>query len=373
MTKSKVCVVGAGITGATIARYLAEQGHDITVFDARDHVAGNCHTVWDDEASCYHHVYGPHIFHSDDKEVIDWVSRFTTIEPYRHSVKATHKERVFTLPITLHTLNQFFSRSMSPAEAENHLTNLVTKITDRDENFETRALSMVGKDLYDAFFKDYTRKQWGTEPTEIPASVLKRLPVRFNYDDNYFHHSFQGLPANGYTSMVEKMLDHPSICVTLSTRVEFSAIQSAYSQIFWSGPIEEVFAADMGYLPYRTLDFETSKVPDDFQGCAVMNYPDPEVGYTRITQHNYFRPSAMSMQPIETSLVSYEFSRAWAKGDIQYYPVNLVGKNEKLLQYQQRAAKIKNLHLCGRLGLFRYMDMDVAVSAALALSKTAMK
>lgn len=366
MSDASICIVGAGITGATIARHLADMGIASQVFDMRDHVAGNCHTEWDTKSECYHHVYGPHIFHTNTQEVIDWISRFTELLPYKHSVKSTTDGNVFSLPINLHTLNQFFGATMSPSEARAHLEGLGDSSVDPDANFETRALSLVGHDLYEAFFEGYTRKQWGVEPSQIPSDILKRLPVRFNYDDNYFFHAFQGLPKNGYTEMVAAMLNHPLITVSLNTSIRFEDIKDLYDKVFWSGPIEDIFEADEGHLPYRTLEFDTSHVSGDTQGCPVMNYPDEGVGYTRATQHNYFR-SALETSEIKTSLMTYEYSKAWTPGDIQYYPIHLTGGNDLLSRYQDRASKIENLQLCGRLGQFKYMDMDVAIKDALDL------
>ncbi len=372
MREKKVCVVGAGVTGATIARFLAEKGITCDVFEARDHVAGNCHNVWDDRAQCFHHVFGPHIFHTNSQTVIDWMSRFCEIIPYKHSVKATAGETVYSLPINLYTLNQFFGAAHSPEEAKEHLSRLTDKSVNSDDNFETRALSFVGRDIYKAFFEGYTRKQWGVDPEKIPSDILKRLPIRFNYDDNYFFHTFQGLPKNGYTDLVEKMLEHPNIGVHLNKKITFSDLSKDYSRVFWSGPIEEIFNADEGYLPYRTLDFDTQYIDGDAQGCPVMNYPDKDVPHTRCTQHNYFR-NAMDNSEIAVSLVSHEYSRAWELGDIQYYPVHLTEKNDLLDRYLARAEKIEGLHLCGRLGRFKYMDMDVAIDAALDLAATVLK
>ena len=365
-TKKPVCIVGAGITGATIARSLADRGVSSHVFDMRSHVAGNCHTEWNEIAGCYHHVYGPHIFHTNNNAVIDWVSRFTTLLPYKHSVKSTSSGRVYSLPINLHTLNQFFDASMSPTEASLKLESLREETQNKDANFEARALSLVGRDIYNVFLKGYTKKQWGIDPREIPASILSRLPIRFNYDDNYFFHTVQGLPAHGYTEMVKSMLDHPLISTTLNMPISFEEVKN-YQKVFWSAPIEEVFNADEGYLPYRTLEFHTSHIRGDAQGCPVMNYPDPDVKHTRVTQHNYFR-SALITNEIKISLITFEYSKSWQRGDIRYYPVHLSNENKLLNHYKKRAAAISNLHLCGRLGQFKYIDMDIAIEEALNLA-----
>ncbi|RME96792.1 MAG: UDP-galactopyranose mutase, partial [Alphaproteobacteria bacterium] len=216
-------MVGAGLSGAVIGRHLAEAGHAVTVVDSRPHVGGNCHTERDADTGVMVHVYGPHIFHTDDEEVWDYVNRFTSFQPYKNRVKSTTRGRwgereVFSLPVNLHTINQFFRATMRPDEARDFITEeqADTSITD-PQTFEEQALRFVGRDLYEAFFKGYTMKQWGCHPSELPASILKRLPVRFNYDDNYFFHRFQGMPEHGYTRMIEGILDHPRITVRLET------------------------------------------------------------------------------------------------------------------------------------------------------------
>lgn len=368
MTTRAIAIVGAGMTGATLARWIAERGHPVDLFEARAHVAGNCHDRWDEKAACRHHVYGPHIFHTDDARVLDWIGRFTTLDRYRHSVKALTGGQVYGLPINLHTLNQFFGTAMTPAEARARLAALAEDVPDPEASFEARALSMLGRDLYETFFRHYTRKQWGIEPDQVPAAILKRLPVRFTYDDNYFHHTTQGLPRDGYTGLVEAMLDHPAIRVHLSQPVGWADVKS-HARVFWTGALEEVFAADEGHLPYRTLDFDTRHEAGDVQGCAVINTPDPDVPHTRITQHNYLRPETRAQEPVTTSLISRETSRAWRPGDVRYYPVHMTAENPLLARYRARAAELPNLTLCGRLGGFRYIDMDVAIASALDLGQ----
>ena len=216
----KIAIVGAGLSGAVIGRELAEAGHEIEIFDARDHIAGNCHTERDEETGVMLHVYGPHIFHTDDAEVWDYVNRFQTFMPYKNRVKTTSNGQVYSLPINLHTINQFYSRNFRPDEARTFIEEQADKTIAEPKTFEEQALRFVGKDLYEAFFKGYTEKQWGCSPTDLPASILKRLPVRFNYDDNYFFHKYQGMPENGYTDMIGRILDHPNIAVNLGTHFQ---------------------------------------------------------------------------------------------------------------------------------------------------------
>ncbi|MEE3069966.1 MAG: UDP-galactopyranose mutase, partial [Pseudomonadota bacterium] len=272
MTKNFL-LVGAGLSSAVIGRHLAEAGHKVTIFEGRDHIGGNCHTERDAETGVMVHIYGPHIFHTDDEEVWNYVNSFETFLPYKNRVKTTSQGAVYSLPINLHTINQFYGKTMRPDEARAFIELQADTSIENPQTFEEQALRFVGPDLYEAFFKGYTMKQWGCHPSELPASILKRLPVRFNYDDNYFFHKFQGMPENGYTAMIEKILDHTNIEVRLSTMFD-SATTEGYDHVFYSGPLDGYFGYKLGRLGYRTLDFEKFTDTGDYQGTAVMNYGD---------------------------------------------------------------------------------------------------
>jgi UDP-galactopyranose mutase len=359
--KTRHCLmVGAGLSGAVIGRMLAEAGHKVTVLDARDHIAGNCHTLRDAGTGVMVHVYGPHIFHTDDAEVWDYVNRYETFQPYKNRVKTTSQGAVYSLPVNLHTINQFFGQTLRPDEAKTFLEGKADTSISDPQTFEDQALRFVGRDLYEAFFKGYTIKQWGCSPTELPASILKRLPVRFNYDDNYFFHKFQGMPENGYSAMVARILDHPGITVTLGTTV--TRDQAAdYDHVFYSGPIDGWFGYDLGRLGYRTLDFERFEYQGDWQGCAVMNYGDVDVPYTRITEHKHFAP----WESHEGSVLYKEYSRACGPEDIPYYPIRQVAEKTLLAEYVDKARAEDNVTFVGRLGTYRYLDMDVTIREAL--------
>ena len=358
-------MVGAGLSGAVIGRHLAEAGHAVTIVDARDHVAGNCHTARDPETGVLVHIYGPHIFHTDDAEVWDYVNRYTRFMPYKNQVKTTSGGRVYSLPVNLHTINQFFDATMGPDEAREFLTAQGdTSITD-PQTFEEQALRFVGPGLYEAFFKGYTQKQWGCHPSALPASILKRLPVRFNYDDNYFFHKFQGMPEHGYTTMVQAILDHPDIALHLNKR--FTRDQAAeYDHVFYSGPLDGWYDFDIGRLGYRTLDFERFTYQGDFQGCAVMNYGEVTVPYTRITEHKYFAP----WESHQGSVCYREFSRECGPEDIPYSPIRLMEEQELLRQYVVRAEAEAGVTFVGRLGTYRYLDMDVTIREALNTARS---
>jgi UDP-galactopyranose mutase len=354
-----VAIVGAGLSGAVIGRLLAEAGHRVTVKDSRDHVAGNCHTRRDPETGVMVHVYGPHIFHTDDAEVWDYVNGFSRFRPYKNQVKSTVGGKVYALPVNLHTINQFFGTAMRPDEARLFIAARAEKI-ETPETFEEQALAFVGRELYEAFFKGYTEKQWGCSPADLPASILKRLPLRFNYDDNYFFHRFQGMPEDGYTAMVEAIIDHPGIDLHLSAAFD-PATSGDWDHVFWSGPLDGFFGNRLGRLGYRTLDFEEFRATGDWQGCAVMNFGEANVPWTRITVHKHFSP----WETHEGTVLYRERARACAPGDVPYYPIRLVAEKALLGQYVAAAGALDNVTFVGRLGTYRYLDMDVTIREAL--------
>lgn len=353
-------VIGAGFSGAVIAFRLAEAGMKVTVVDSRAHLAGNCYSERDTETGVMVHRYGPHIFHTDDERVWQFITQFGEFMPYVNRVKSTVRGSVYSLPINLHTINQFFGKTLTPKAAQKFLESIGDSSIVEPQNFEEQALRFVGNDLYEAFFKGYTKKQWGLAPSELPASILKRLPVRFNYDDNYFSHKYQGMPKEGYTKLVERMLNHPNITVRLNEKVCREQARG-YDHVFYSGPIDEWFGYVDGRLGYRTLDFEEIRVDGDYQGCAVMNYGDETIPYTRITEHKYFSP----WESHEKSVAFKEYSRECSTEDTPYYPIRLVGEQALLKKYVELARAEEGVSFIGRLGTYRYLDMDVTIAEAL--------
>ena len=359
----EICITGAGFSGAVIARELAEKGHSVVVVDERSHIGGNCHTERDGETGVMLHVYGPHIFHTDNERVWNYINRFGEMMPYVNRVKAVAGGRVYSLPINLHTINQFFDKVMSPAEAESFIrAHARTDITD-PQNFEEQGKALLGDELYKAFFYGYTKKQWGVEPTQLPASILKRLPVRFSYDDNYFKHRFQGMPKNGYTAIIESILDVDGIALRLGRRFEDLAERETFDHVFYSGPLDRYFGYRLGRLGYRTLDFEKFYAVGDYQGNAVINYCDEDVPFTRITEHKHFAP--WEAAGFDHSVCYREYSRACEENDIPYYPIRLAGEKAMLSDYVDLARQQKGVTFIGRLGTYRYLDMDVTIGEAL--------
>ncbi|WP_028029730.1 UDP-galactopyranose/dTDP-fucopyranose mutase family protein [Gemmobacter nectariphilus] len=365
----QILIVGAGFSGAVIARELAEAGLAVTVADARPHVAGNCHTERCPETGVLVHVYGPHIFHTDDAGVWDYVNRFARFMPYVNRVKATVGGRVYALPVNLHTINQFFGLALRPDEARAFVAARTQAPAHGGDpaNFEEQALAMVGPDLYQAFFRSYTAKQWGCDPRDLPASILKRLPLRFSYDDNYFFHRFQGMPEAGYTALVAAILDHPRIRLELGRPVTpAEARAGAWDHVIWTGPLDAWFGHDLGRLGYRTLDFERFTHTGDWQGCAVMNHPDADVPYTRVAEHRHFAP----WETPAGSVVVREYPRAAGPDDIPYYPIRLAGEQALLARYAERARAEAGVSFAGRLGTYRYLDMDVTIREALEAARS---
>ena len=365
-----ILMVGAGFSCAVIARKYAEQGHKVTVIDSREHVAGNCYSERNPETDVMVHTYGPHIFHTDDKEVWDYVNQWVEFKPYINRVKTTSQGAVYSLPINLHTINQYFGKTLNPAQAKAFIESQADTSISEPQTFEEQAMRFVGKDFYDAFFKGYTQKQWGVHPSTLPASILKRLPVRFNYDDNYFNHKYQGMPVNGYTEIVEKILAHENIEVKLNTPFEKS-MEEIFAHVFYSGPIDAYFEYQHGRLGYRTLDFKQEIHESDYQGTAVMNYGDVEVPYTRITEHKYFSP----WESRDKTVIYKEYSRLAEEQDIPYYPIRFAGGQgiEQLSQYVSLANKQNKVTFVGRLGTYRYLDMDVTIREAMTVAEQSIK
>lgn len=361
--KMKFAIVGAGFTGAVLAHELAKFGHTIEVFESRSHVAGNCYSERDGKTGVMLHKYGPHIFHTDNEQVWQYVNNFTKFMPYINRVKTTSQGRVFSLPINLHTINQYFNKTLNPTEAKEFIQSIADNSIEEPQSFEDQALKFVGKDLYEAFFKGYTLKQWGCSPTELPSSILKRLPVRFNYDDNYFNHKYQGMPKDGYTHIVEKMLAQSGITLYLNTSFDQARIDE-FDHVFYTGPIDAWFKYEEGRLGYRTLDFVREDHKGDYQGCAVMNYGDQSVPYTRIGEHKHFSP----WEQHDDTVIFKEYSRECSEHDIPYYPIRLVNEKAMLNTYLEKARAQSKVSFLGRLGTYRYLDMDVTIAEALQAS-----
>lgn len=359
----RIAVVGAGFSGAVLARELALNDFDVTIFDERAHVAGNCHTARDPQTEVMVHVYGPHIFHTDNEKVWKYVQQFDEFVPFINRVKAIHNDKVYSMPINLLTINSFFGKKLNPTEAKIFLNKLGDQTIIKAETFEQQALKFLGRELFEAFFEGYTIKQWGMSPKQLPASILKRLPVRFNYDDNYYSSRFQGMPKNGYTFVVNKILEHDNIKLHLNTVADKKMLLE-FDHVFYSGPIDNWFNHSEGRLAYRSLIFKEERHEGDYQGNAVINYCDVTTPWTRISEHKHFSP----WESHSKTIIYKEFSKSCEESDIPYYPIRQIKEKELLEKYIKLAQKEKNVTFMGRLGTYRYLDMHVTIAEALEMS-----
>ncbi|WP_019179496.1 UDP-galactopyranose mutase [Microbacterium yannicii] len=368
-------IVGSGFFGLTVAERAASAGRRVTVIDRRSHIGGNAYSENEPETGIEVHRYGAHLFHTSNPTVWEYVNRFTGFTPYVHRVFTTHAGVVFPLPINLGTINQFFRAAYTPSEARELVQNLSGEFDPRQAgNLEERAIGLIGRPLYEAFIRQYTMKQWQTDPKDLPAEVISRLPVRYTYDNRYFNDTWEGLPVDGYTAWLERMADHPKIDVRLSTDF-FDTDQPLNKRdtvgqipIIYTGPVDRYFDYTEGALGWRTLDFEQEVLPvSDFQGTSVMNYADADVPYTRIHEFKHFHPERADRYPTDKTVIVREYSRFADGSDEPYYPVNTPGDRARLLEYRDLAKGEDEVIFGGRLGTYQYLDMHMAIGAALAV------
>jgi len=359
-------IVGAGFWGATLAERLANDAQkNVLLIDRRDHVGGNSFSQVDSETGVEYHTYGSHIFHTSNEEVWNHVNRFTRFNDYRHHVFTTYRDRVYPMPISLATINTFYGLNLKPSEVEGFLSSEIGKegITEAT-NLEEKAISLIGRPLYEAFVRGYTIKQWETDPTELSPDIITRLPVRYNYNNRYFNDTWEGIPLDGYGRMFEAMLDSPRINIELG--VDYFDIREnlpAGVPVLYSGPIDRLFDYQFGRLEWRTINFELTRVDTpDYQGTTVMNYADVDVPFTRIHEFKHYHPE----RPMtERSLICHEYSRVAEECDEPYYPLNTSVNRVLLEKYDALARNAPNVILGGRLGSYRYLDMDDTIAAAL--------
>lgn len=370
-------VVGSGFFGLTIAEQIASQlAVPVMVIEKREQIGGNAYSNIDQETGIEVHEYGSHLFHTSNEKVWEYVNRFTSFNNYVHRVKTTRKSEVFSMPVNLHTINQFLGKALSPNEAREWLTTTTDIQRKRiglpaleENNFEDKAISLIGRPLYEAFIKGYTEKQWQTDPKSLPEEIISRLPVRLNYDDRYFSDTYEGLPSAGYLAWMQNMIRNPLIEVLTGT--DYFDIKSQLSQeqiTIYTGPLDRYFNYSEGVLGWRTLDFEKKIVDsEDFQGTSVMNYADLEVPYTRIHEFKHLHPERKYKEG--KTIIMYEFSRIANTEDEPYYPINSLQDRMMLDKYRELAANEPNTYFGGRLGRYQYLDMHMAIASALQLAK----
>jgi len=375
LVNADLVVVGSGFFGLTIAERCAnELGLKVLVLDRRSHIGGNAYSEKDPETGIEVHVYGAHLFHTSNKRVWDYVNRFTDFTPYQHRVYTRHDGQVYPMPINLGTINQFFDAAYSPDEARALIKEQSAELGDKEPgNFVEKGVSLIGRPLYEAFIAHYTAKQWQTDPEKLSADIISRLPVRYTYNNRYFNDTYEGLPVDGYTAWLERMADSDNIEIRLDT--DFFDVRDEYVgkvPIVYTGPVDEYFDKSEGELSWRTLDFEREVVgTGDFQGTPVMNYPDPDVSFTRIHEFRHFHPERD--YPDDKTVIMREFSRFADKGDEPYYPVNTAEDREKLLRYRELAKNEPMVLFGGRLGTYKYLDMHMAIGSALSMYDNKLK
>lgn len=364
--KCDYLIVGAGFYGSVLAERIANKlNAKVVVIDRRSHIGGNCYSETDKETGIEYHKYGTHIFHTNSEKVWSYISQFTEFNSYHHQVLTVHKNKVYQMPINLETINTFYNAFFSPCEAKAFIQQEINKENiNIPKNFEERAIKSIGRSLYEAFIKNYTKKQWDIDPKELPESIIKRLPVRYTYDENYFRDArWQGIPLKGYTNIFTNMLSHPNIevilnCDYFSRRSEFNVQQKT----IYTGPIDQYFDYEHGSLQWRAIELKR-KVEEcpDFQGTSVMNYADYDIPYTRIHEYRHLHPERN--YDAERTLIYYEFPKKG--GNDPYYPVKTTDDTELLKKYRLLAKKEKNVIIGGRLGDYAYYDMDKTILAAL--------
>lgn len=364
-------IVGAGLFGAVFAREMHAKGKKCLVIDKRDTIAGNIYT--EEKAGISVHKYGAHIFHTSDKRIWEYVQQFAEFNHYVNSPVAVYKEELYNLPFNMNTFSKLWG-VRTPAEAKEKIASQIADLhIGNPQNLEEQALSLVGPDVYEKLIKGYTEKQWGRDCKELPSFIIKRLPLRFIYDNNYFTDPYQGIPKGGYTQIVEKLLADIPVRLGISYR-EFLAENAArgsdgdsFDKVLYTGMIDEYFDYCLGELQYRSLRFEEEFLPgcDNYQGNAVVNYTEREIPYTRIIEHKHFE---FGTQP--DTVITREYPAEWKRGDEPFYPVNDEKNNTLFERYRQMAEKEKNVLFGGRLGQYRYYDMDKVIAAALDMAET---
>ena len=370
-------IVGAGVFGATVAERLADAGFKVLVIDRRDHVAGNVYSYTDAETGIEVHKYGSHIFHTELDDVWEYVTRFAKLNDYVHTVDTRHDGKLYPMPINLDTINLLYGTNMTADEAEKFVAEEARRDSEKygikePRNFEEKGISLVGEKLYTAFLKNYTEKQWNTAATNLSAEILSRIPVRFSHDNRYFMTAkHQGIPEDGYTKMVERMLDSKDIEVKLG--VDFKDIKDELGdkvkRIIYCGQVDELFDYELGVLPYRSLRFEEEKTEQGL-GEAVINEADKDVSYTRTHDYKYYQIHQPEVVKQKLSIVAREYPADFKKGDEAYYPVNNAESAELYKKYVSLVKeKYPKMILGGRLGAYQYWDMDKAIKNALELVK----
>lgn len=366
-------IIGAGLYGAVFAREMTDTGKHVFVIDKRDHIGGNVYT--EDTDGIHVHKYGAHIFHTNNQRVWEYVNRFAEFNRFTNSPVANYKGDLYSLPFNMYTFNKMWG-VVTPEEAAAKIAEQRKEagITE-PKNLEEQAISLVGRDIFEKLIKGYTEKQWGRDCKELPAFIIKRLPVRFTFDNNYFNALYQGIPKGGYTKLVENLLDGIEVRLNTDYLDNKAELDSVASKVVYTGPIDAYFGYKLGALEYRSVRFKTEVLDiPDFQGNAVVNYTDRETPFTRIIEHKWFEFGKDDLgRDIPKTVVSKEYSYEWKQGDEPYYPINDEKNQDLYLKYKKLAEAESNVLFGGRLGEYKYYDMDAVIDAALDVSSKELK
>ncbi len=369
MRSADAIVVGSGLYGLTMAERLATQlGLRVLILERRAHIGGNAHSEVHAETGIEVHTYGSHLFHTSNRRVIDYVTGFTGFNDYRHHVFTRYGQRVLPMPINLATMTSFFGRAMAPAEARALIAEQASELAGRaPTNLEEKAISLIGRPLYEALIRGYTLKQWQADPRTLDPRIISRLPVRYTFDSRYFNDSFEGLPLDGYAAWFARMVEHPNI--TVRTGVDYFDVRDEVRSdqlVVFTGPIDQYFRDRAGPLTWRTLDLVTQvRDTPDHQGTAVMNYADLDVPFTRVHEFRHLHPERRDRMSQTQTVIMTEYSRCAGSADERYYPVNGAEDRRRLEQYRLLATGEQNVHFGGRLGTYQYLDMHMAIASAL--------
>jgi len=364
--QADLVVVGSGFFGLTVAERAATEGNKVLVLDRRSHIGGNAYSEFEPETGIEVHRYGSHLFHTSNERVWEYVHRFTKFNNYRHHVLTIHQGRTYPMPVSLSTICDFFGKALSPTEARELVNSHIREESIFDPaNLEDKAISLIGRPLYEAFIRGYTAKQWQTDPKELPPEIITRLPVRYTFNTRYFNDTWEGLPVDGYTKWLTNMATHQNINVQLD--IDFFDIRSelpADTPVVYTGPLDEYFGFSEGHLTWRTLDFDVGVIDvPDFQGTSVMNYADENVPFTRIHEFQHLHPERRNASG--KTVIMREFSRFAQQADEPYYPINTAEDRKRLQLYREATAKEPNVIFGGRLGTYQYLDMHMAIASAL--------
>ena len=357
-----ILLVGAGLFNAVLAHHFIKQGKPVLVIEKRPHIAGNCYTERKENIDL--HVFGPHVFHAANKKTWDFITQFGEFNTFQLNTIANYKGKIYNLPFNMNTFHQLYG-VVTPEEAQNKIREESEQYhVDNPKNLEEQAINMVGKTMYETLIKGYTLKQWQRDPKELPPEIIKRLPLRFTYNNNYFNDKYQGIPAEGYTKIIERMYEGADILLNTDFLKDKEKWESMVDHVFYSGCIDEYYDYCYGPLEYRSVRFETEVLDkENYQGNAVVNYTSDEEPYTRIIEHKWFNNMGS-----DKTIISREYSSEWKKGDVPYYPVN----NEKNNALYEKYKTIPNekTRFVGRLGSFSYADMDDTIESAMKLIET---